>query len=79
MSFRPQGEIFLRSLTFVRDDGPRETITWRALRRCGSHLFSGFVLQTLSDKYNYVWLVFEPLQAFQPESDGRDDSGQGQG
>ena len=37
------------------------------------------LIHTSPDKYNYVWLVLEPLQAFQAESDGRDDSGQGQG
>src|SRR5712692_1968898 len=29
LSFRPKGEIFLRSLAFARDDGPRP-VTWRA-------------------------------------------------
>jgi len=31
LSFRPKGEIFLRSLAFTRDDGPCP-VTWRSWR-----------------------------------------------
>ena len=37
------------------------------------------LIHTSPDKYNYVWFVLELFQAFQTESDGRNDSGQGQG
>ena len=34
LSFRPKGEIFLRSLAFARDDGPRP-VTFAPWRLCG--------------------------------------------
>src|SRR2546426_2760964 len=50
LSFRPQGEIVLRSLAFARDDGPRP-ITWRPLRLCASHLFSDSVSQNSTENF----------------------------
>ena len=37
VSFRPKGEIFLRSLAFARDDGLGPS-PWRPLRLCASHV-----------------------------------------
>src|SRR6266545_1577258 len=42
LSFRPKGEILLRSLAFARDDGPRP-VTWRAWRLCASDVFFRFL------------------------------------
>ena len=51
MSFRPKGEIYLRSLTFVRDDRPWP-VTWRLCTFAGdisdSELFDRIAAHALA-------------------------------
>ncbi len=46
LSFRPKGEIFLRSLAFARDDGPRPVTfaPWRLCGKSSDFFFASFAL-----------------------------------
>src|SRR3972149_8920873 len=54
MSFRPKGEILLRSLAFARDDGPRR-VTSRLCAFAGDMVFP---ISTSFPNFKYFWLDF---------------------